>query len=644
MQSPESKYLFKFSLRGFIIRTGFIICLLSGLSSLAFARIAELAENSYSPLNNIIGGASTNIYGPRESAIYNSALLGSEERNGVGMGYGNLDTVNLFWVQGYISSSLGVLTTNLGYFQDENSESGIQNYFLWEIGYARKFAKHFSFGLDFKPAYGQGKDGGFFFLGIEPSLLFEVQKSFSSDSGFGLYAPRFYIVSRNLGYNFGDSANVAPDISLHLGTQFSIFDKNSFSIGLNVEYLGIGDFSELPFKFGIFLNYLYFRLGFGYSINSNETALFSGPSAGLGFVYDSEIASVDFNYSILFPQASGTGLFHAVSVNSSFGLIDRSPPVVNIERDVTSFSPNWDGKKDYANFKIQVEDDSPIQSWSFVIQNAQGDVVRKFEKDTRSVEKPFGIKEFFTHFFISEEHLVVPSQIRWDGTGESILLEEQSSEASKRNDLPDGNYSYTFVTTDIKKNKSKPIKSFIEIDRTPPIISVSSSSSIFSPNEDGVLETLTILHKTKPKHDDAWEASFLNSEGKPVRSYRWKANQIPKEVAWNGTDDNGVPLPEGLYSYRITGVDASGNRGERVISQISLVRKVDVVDIKLSSEGFSPNGDKILDALTIEPVLSDEKDIVSWTVTLTKNPVEAEERLEAENLNEQNRQVLERQE
>ena len=165
-----------------------------------------------------------------------------------------------------------------------------------------------------------------------------------------------------------------------------------------------------------------------------------------------------------------------------------------------------------------------------------------------------------------------------------------------------------------------PLRVFITLDKTPPKIKASSLSTIFSPNNDGVMETLPIIHDKAPRAEDNWEAQFIDSEGRPVKTYQWKGYQIPSKVFWNGNGDDGKPVPEGLYTYKIVGKDPAGNKTERLIEQISLVRSVDAVDLNLSLGGLSPNKDKIADTIFIKPVISSRRGMVEWKISITEDP------------------------
>ena len=581
------------------------------------SNIQELIENTYTPSNIATGGVSSNIYSPQESGIYNPALHGALERTGGNIGFSFLrpDSVYLIWGQFFFPGSIGTLSTDLSYAEHSTVDNTLKRYFHIAFAYSRKFTKSFSFGLKFKPAVGDGEPNNFYSLGMDPSLLFEVQKDFASETGLGLYDLNFYLLSQNLAFHIGDKDNISPRISTHLGSQFAFFKKYEITTALNLEIVGIGDYSLLPVKSGIFFKYKFFNMGLGYSFGKKEQ-FFNGPSLGVGFDLDLKNSFFSLYYSFFGSRKNQGEYLHSLSLQGSFGAIDKEPPNVELTNDIKVFSPNWDGKKDYVHLNIKIEDDNPIKEWKLTIKDSKEVPVRTFASSTRDIEKSFGIKEFFLHFFKRREYLVVPSTIRWDGNTDPVLLGTRS----KANEAPDGTYTYTFTATDIKNNKSKPFQGYIKLDKTPPKINASALSTIFSPNNDRVLETLSILHERAPTKNDHWKAQFTDSEGKPVKTYQWEGYKIPSQIAWNGKDDNGEPAPEGLYTYKIIGSDNAGNTTEKLIEQISLVRSVDAVDLNLLSGGLSPNSDKIADTILIKPVVPNKKGMVAWKVSLTEKP------------------------
>ena len=97
-----------------------------------------------------------------------------------------------------------------------------------------------------------------------------------------------------------------------------------------------------------------------------------------------------------------------------------------------------------------------------------------------------------------------------------------------------------------------------------------------------------------------WPASGT-AQGVVVKSYTWEGNAVPPRILWNGKNDSGADVPEGLYDYFISCTDKAGNSARADIREISLTRKYELADITISSEYFSFKKDT---ALNFFPALS----------------------------------------
>ncbi len=596
-----------------------LLCLTFGGS---LASIRDLVESSYTPTNVAVGGSSTNILFPSESSVANPALMGElSRRSGAGIGYANVELLDILWAKVFIPSPVGTVTLNGGFFDDKltpPSPNQLQQYYFLSVGYARQFTSRFSFGVYFKPALATVQDTiSFFSLAIEPSFMYNTRINLATSSGLGLYDWTFYFLTHNLGVNIIDPKDVGPRISLHLGTKFLFYDKYDFKAAVNAEIIGVGSYESLPTRLGLAVYYRFLSISGGYALGTTND-IFNGFTVGGGAQFKIKQSVFSLNYAFAQTRGGlGDGL-HTVFLNFNINYTDVVPPKIQVKQSAGSFSPNWDGENDYINFEIEVEDASLVKDWSFSILDKRQRVVRKFASDTRDFEKKFGFKDFFVYLFQKQKYLSVPYQIRWDGTADPVSLEKINASSSDR--LPDGIYFYSFVATDEWGNKGKPSKGFLKIDRVPPNIKVGAISSVFSPNGDGVLEEVTILQERDPSDDDEWEANFFNAEGKVVKAYAWHGQKIPLNVIWDGKNDEGKPVPEGLYTYVVRGSDPSGNHSMAKTRPISLVRNVDAVDVKLSSLGFSPNDDHILDTLRITPVTPNKKNIKTWKLTINKKP------------------------
>jgi flagellar hook assembly protein FlgD/outer membrane protein OmpA-like peptidoglycan-associated protein len=94
------------------------------------------------------------------------------------------------------------------------------------------------------------------------------------------------------------------------------------------------------------------------------------------------------------------------------------------------------------------------------------------------------------------------------------------------------------------------------LDTTPPTGSVTVDRPAFNPVGDINQNTVHFLQKGDKDAD--WLGQIIGSAGTVVRS--WKFSPRPDaSVEWDGLDDAGKPLPDGVYTYHLSAVDAAGN-------------------------------------------------------------------------------------
>ncbi|MDH5720535.1 MAG: OmpA family protein [Spirochaetia bacterium] len=603
-----------------------IILILAQTQFLLAYSVRELQEIGSTAASAGSAGIGTQLIFPQEGSFVNPSLLGGFERKGGGLGYVNGPGLNGFWGIFYIPSSLGVLGLSIGYTASSNVVDDLEQYYHIDLSYGRKFTDNFSFGLRLKPSFGSATAGGFFGFAIEPGVIYNTHSEIDFYKGFGLSDFAFYLNVRNLALNFGSGKGSAPRISTHLGFQTDIFQDDTVSTNLQTEFIGIGDFKTVPIHSALSLRYKIAFLRFGY-MHSKESTLFKGISLGAGVDYANELGNISLQYGAILPTSERPSTYHFISLTGSYGAIDREAPEVEIETEVKDFSPNFDGVADYLTFDVSVSDDSPITAWHLTVKDKSGNVVRTFENDKRLMEKSFGVGDFFAHFFKSQESLVVPSKIRWDGTSNPVSIEKADikiEKASKEsNVLNDGIYSYEFSVEDSRGNRSAPVIGQMKIDNTPPVVKTASATNLFSPNGDGALDTFEIMHEKKLEQADLIEAKIENTDGVVVRKYEWNGSNIPQSLSWDGTDSENSPAPEGLYNYIISAKDSAGNQTINEIQNISLIRAFDSVDISLSEKGISSNNDNISDTLVIKPSISNKKGLTFWEVAITDEKVDA---------------------
>ena len=98
----------------------------------------------------------------------------------------------------------------------------------------------------------------------------------------------------------------------------------------------------------------------------------------------------------------------------------------------------------------------------------------------------------------------------------------------------------------------------------------------------------------------------------------------PARVVWDGTDDNGSMVPDGVYSYSVKSVDRAGNSTEEDFQNIIKNTEETPIALKIDKQFFSPNNDKIMDTIVFTPDIGVEKGLVRWDFTVYGNDGSAE--------------------
>lgn len=247
---------------------------------------------------------------------------------------------------------------------------------------------------------------------------------------------------------------------------------------------------------------------------------------------------------------------------------------VSVQGDVAAISPTNSQANSRAVFTPAVTSRDGIVSFTFEIRDDRNFAVRTFRLDQ------------FTN------------RIEWDGKDDS------------GRQVKDGNYYYSLKLKynygDEPQSASKPVR----VKSVTPEIGLSSDLKIFSPNGDGIRDTVTFRQAlTNADKSDVYEAVIADSSGRPVKTYKWTGT-VPKEIVWDGKDDKNKPADQGLYSYIVTGTDVARNRTVKTIERIKLVRELEKLSLTADNTAFSPNGDGVLDTVTFAASLSSTNDLM----------------------------------
>jgi len=248
--------------------------------------------------------------------------------------------------------------------------------------------------------------------------------------------------------------------------------------------------------------------------------------------------------------------------------IDTASKQASLSANYMAISPNGDGIQDEMSLAIAVTAPESVHAWRLAILAGQESVMEW--KGTGNV----------------------PKSIVWNGT--SLV----------RLPLPDGSYTAVFHAEYPNGDISEVSLGPLVLDRVAPKADVKVGGAIFSPNDDGINDTLSIEQTSVPSDD--WRGAILDSTGREVRSWTWEG--AVQSFAWDGRDSVGNVAVDGTYRYRLESKDAAGNAFMYTSSFFEIETEKKAVRLTMSERAFSPNGDGVKDVeVFTAAVVSPEK-------------------------------------
>lgn len=301
--------------------------------------------------------------------------------------------------------------------------------------------------------------------------------------------------------------------------------------------------------------------------------------------------------------AFGTGVAYTM------GVADKKPPVITVDYPETRYiSPNNDGKADTLEFPISITDQRYVDWWKFEIFDSQNNLVRTYRNKERRPETQ-GLKNVLDRLLDVKSGVAVPESLRWDGVLESGEV------------APDGTYSFSLSAADDNVNTASSPRYEVIVDNTAPAVEITAAGGsadlsklmIFSPDGDGNKDTFEILQKGSK--EDLWDGGIYTAAGNKIRSFNVEKGE-PAPIVWDGKNDNGSIVPDGVYSYRISATDRAQNTGSAKLDNIIVNTERPAVSLLIGDSYFSPNGDAIKDTLRLSPGVSVKEGIVEWKMAV----------------------------
>lgn len=285
---------------------------------------------------------------------------------------------------------------------------------------------------------------------------------------------------------------------------------------------------------------------------------------------------------------------------------------------------NEDGVNDVLTLPYDVvpAPDAVIVRYNLAIFDNNGNIVySQSQEETRR-------RNFFERLLNQPKpEIELPESLTWDGT---YLNSEQGSDGEL---VPDGEYTYQLRLRDDLGNVAQTPPFSVTVDNTAPEVRAlpQPSYGIFSPNGDGIRDTVTI--RQEASREVSWTGTIRNESGEAVWQRTWEnpqpnnpANDIapPAQFDWDGTYDlpdgnrNGETVSEGSYTYELSSTDRSGNSTTRT-ANYSITLSLTAGDVQIAVEGngyFSPNGDGSKDTVTFTTEVAEPEGLESWEIAV----------------------------
>jgi flagellar hook assembly protein FlgD/flagellar motor protein MotB len=345
------------------------------------------------------------------------------------------------------------------------------------------------------------------------------------------------------------------------------------------------------------------------------------PSVGIGANFaidrkgsDSLLSKAGFNRSELRPSIAASKLNGGVwafgaGVNVPIGVLDRTPPLITIdypktEYDAYYFSPNNDGVLDTVTLPLTITDQRYVLGFSLKVFNEAGDIIKAIDnKESRPENQD--LKGLIGRLLYVKKGVDVPLELVWNG------LSDQGSAA------PDGRYYISVEALDDNGNVALTERWPVVVDTVHPSVTAQGPSGgdaqIFSPDGDGNKDVFVITQTGSI--EDAWKAEVLDAGASVLRTWMTKA-AAPSEQVWDGKNDGGQIVPDGVYAYHISATDRAGNAGSSKVENIIVNTQQPPVSVSIDQAAFSPNGDGVKDILSLSPNVPVRSGMSTWKLTV----------------------------
>ena len=265
------------------------------------------------------------------------------------------------------------------------------------------------------------------------------------------------------------------------------------------------------------------------------------------------------------------------SASVSF-VLNTEKTSVFLSRKLDSFSPNSDGSKDIQVFFPQITNTSGIVSFALRIYSENEVLYRTFTGRAK----------------LDDSYV-------WQGLSDAGVH------------APDGIYFGQLEIQYANGNKPTANTRSFSIDTSVPNVQLRADKQLFSPNGDGNRDTVTFISESS--EEELWEARVVDDRDVVLRRVFWKG--YTSSFVWDGTDEAGNGVVDGLYYFEISTEDAAGNRYLARTEPVLIDTRPTTIFVTADRKYFSPNGDGVSEAITFNTIANVQDGVEMWRFAIT---------------------------
>lgn len=242
---------------------------------------------------------------------------------------------------------------------------------------------------------------------------------------------------------------------------------------------------------------------------------------------------------------------HNPSATSPAIIVDLTPPSAHLTTDYTVFSPTGDSPREDMIFHATA---SQEDTWTGLVETADGLPVK-------------------TYTWVGQPD----PTITWDGRGDNGRLE------------PDGTYKFLIEAIDEAGNFGQSNVITFTLDTENKQVFLTTDYDAFSPN--GKRSVINLIPDVKATKGFISYTLQVIDKSDDVMLSQTGSTPPSAPFAWNGTQSNGSPAPDGLYRGVLTVSYTNGETPKAVTGWFLLTTKLPTVTVQASPREISLNAE-----------------------------------------------------